>query len=71
METKCWGGGLLTGFYANLKFREILVQLYVMHAKYYFLLVVWVVLIYYTWWGRVCFGWIYARGYTFFVRVTN
>ena len=65
METKCWGGVLLTGFYANLKFREILVQLYVMHAKYYFLLVVWVVLIYYTWWGRVCFEWNLCEGLYF------
>ena len=66
-----WGGVLFTGFYANLKFREILVQLYVMHAKYYFLLVVWVVLIYYMWWGRVFLSGIYVRGFTFFVRVTN
>ena len=58
-------------FYANLKFREILVQLYVMHAEYYFLLVSWVVLIYYMCWGRVCFEWNLCGGFTCFVRGTN
>ena len=47
-------GSLFNVFYANLKFREILVQLYAMHAKYYLILVGWVVLIYYTCCGRVC-----------------
>ena len=49
------GGVLFNVFYANLNFREILVQLYVMHAEYYFLLASWVVLICYMCWGRVCF----------------
>ena len=48
------GGVLFNVFYANLKFREILVQLYAMHAKYYLILVGWVILIYYMCWGRVC-----------------
>ena len=49
------GGVLFNVFYATLKFREILVQLYVMHTGYYLLIISWVALIYYMCWGRVCF----------------
>ena len=65
------GGVLFDVFYANLKFREILVQLYMMRAKYYLLLVNLVVLIYYMCWGRVCFEWNLREGFTCFVRGTN
>ena len=71
VETKFWGGVLFNVFYANLKFREILVQLYAMHAKYYLLLVSWVVLIYYMCWGRVCFEWNPCEGFIFFGGGTN
>ena len=65
------GGVLFCVFYANLKFREIVVQLYAMHAKYYLIIVSWVVLIYYMYRGRVCFKGDLRLGFTCFVRVTN
>ena len=51
------GGVLFSVFYANLKFREILVQLCAMRAKYCLILVSWVVLLPY-----MCRGMVYFKG---------